>query len=716
MKGFYIIFFFIFTNAWSQQTISGKVVDSKNKPIDKANVFIDGTYDGATTAADGTFSFETSESGTQVLKITALLYDTASINIDVLNYKNQTIVLKDAEGTLDTVVINAGTFEAGDKSKSAVLKPLDIVTTAGSAGDIVGALLTLPGTQTVGESGRLFIRGGEANETQTFVDGIRVAQPYGAAANNLPARGRFSPFLFKGISFSTGGYSAEYGEALSSVLLLNTTDMPTEEQTDISIMTVGLGLSNTQKWKKSAFTFNTSYINLQPYQWIAPQDVDWNKPYQSLSGEAVYRHEFENGLLKVYGAFDAAQLDLNQFDINTSGLSRFALKNDNFYGNASYDGALNNGWRIFSGLSFGYNTNKIDLNFGNVTNIERAYHAKLRFKKRFSSTHKLTFGAEAFRTNFSELFEDLASGDFPLQYELDILSAFAEYDYTVTKDLAFKFGVRGSRNALLNSNFVDPRVSLAYKISKNGTLSAAYGIFRQAAPADLLKFENKLGNEKSTHYLLNYEYRKNNQLFRAEVYNKEYDQLVTFSGNQAQFGETFSNSGFGMARGVDLLWRDNHNIKNLEYWVSYSYIDTERLYRGFPSEVTPSFVAKHTASIVTKYWVQSLKSQIGLTHTFNSGRPYNDPNETAFMNQKTKYFQNLSLGWAYLMNPQMIIYFSAQNLLGAQNVFGYQFASNPDENGQYARRAIRPAADKFFFVGFFWTISSDKSKNQLDNL
>jgi hypothetical protein len=39
-----------------------------------------------------------------------------------------------------------------------------------------------------------FVRGGEANETQTFVDGIRVAQPYNATIGNVPTRGRFSPF------------------------------------------------------------------------------------------------------------------------------------------------------------------------------------------------------------------------------------------------------------------------------------------------------------------------------------------------------------------------------------------------------------------------------------------------------------------------------------------------------------------------------------------
>lgn len=72
----------------------------------------------------------------------------------------------------------------------------------------------------VSEDGRLFVRGGQAGETQVFIDGLRVFQPFNATANNIPTRGRFSPFLFKGITFSTGGYSAEYGQALSSVLLL----------------------------------------------------------------------------------------------------------------------------------------------------------------------------------------------------------------------------------------------------------------------------------------------------------------------------------------------------------------------------------------------------------------------------------------------------------------------------------------------------------------
>ena len=68
------------------------------------------------------------------------------------------------------------------------------------------------------------------------------------------------------------------------------------------------------------------------------------------------------------------------------------------------------------------------------------------------------------------------------------------------------------------------------------------------------------------------------------------------------------------------------------------------------------------------------------------------------------------------MWQQKILYFSINNVLGLRNINGYQYADTPDTAGMFNRRALRPATDQFFFVGFFWTISDDKSSNQLDNL
>ncbi|WP_333600150.1 TonB-dependent receptor [Flavobacterium sp.] len=713
MKSFYsFLLLLLALTANAQNTISGTVVDEKNKPVVGANVFIDGTYDGASTDENGKFSFTTDAKDNQTLVVSYLAFETLKVLIDANNCKDKTFKLKESVNSLDAVVVTAGTFSAGEKSRVSVLKPLDIVTTAGSAGNIIAALQTLPGTQTVGEDGRLFVRGGEADETQTFVDGIRVAQPYGASTNNLPTRGRFSPFLFSGISFSTGGYSAEYGEALSSVLLLNTQDEADQNKTDISLMTVGLGLSHTQKWKKSSLSVNTAYIDLAPYQVAIPQNVDWNRPYQSLSGETVYRYNFNNGIFKMYAAFDASRFDLNQEDINQPEKVRVNLNNNNFYLNTSYKGNFGGNWQLFTGLSYGYGQNKIDIDANRVNNAEHASHMKLKLTKKLSDRVKLNFGTDYFITKFDEDYNTTFSSG----YDADIAAVYTEADIFFSKNFAAKVGVRASNNNYIRENSISPRASVAYKVSKNSQFSFAYGNFEQAPKQEYLKYSNDFKTEKAAHYILNYQYVKKNRTLRTEVYWKAYSDLVKYDTPRAQYDSQFSNAGTGFAKGLDVFWRDGNSIKNLEYWVSYSYIDTQREYKNYTAEVTPSFVSKHSLSLVTKYWIPDWKSQIGFTHQFNTGRPYNNPNETVFMNGKTKVYNSLSFNWAYLLTQQKILYFSVSNVLGTQNVFGYDYANTPNGSGVYDRKEVTPTADRFFFVGFFWTISDNKKDNQLKNL
>ncbi|GIQ57024.1 TonB-dependent receptor [Flavobacterium collinsii] len=713
---FILLFFTIFT--FAQNTISGKVVDQKGKPVQGANIYIDGTYDGATSSETGNFSFETSEKGNKFLVVSFLLFETFKQEIDVANYKDQTVKLRENVNALDAVVITAGTLESGDKARVSVLKPLDIVTTAGSAGNIIAALQTLPGTQTVGEDGRLFVRGGEASETQTFVDGLRVAQPYGATTNNLPTRSRFSPFLFSGIAFSTGGYSAEYGEALSSVLLLNTQDEPDQNKTDIALMTVGLGVGNTQKWKKSSFSINTNYINLAPYQAVIPQNVDWNNPYQSLGGEAVYRYHFERGIFKLYAAFDAEKFDLNQKNVNFVNPIRTDLDNNNFYLNASYKGDFGTGWQLTSGVSYGYSKNKIKFDINDVDNNENAAQLKLKLRKNISNYFKLSFGADYFITKFNENYTDNIALKTANGYNSNIAAFYTEGDILFSKKLAAKVGFRLSNNSLLDETNIAPRASIAYKVSKNSQFSFAYGDFTQTPVVDYIKYSkyHQFESEKARHYILNYQFTRPGQTFRAEAYYKDYSNLVQYNTRDVQYNSVFNNNGSGYAKGLDLFWRDSNLHKNLEYWISYSYIDSERQYKNFPTMTTPSFIANHSLSVVTKYFITDWKSQIGFTNSFSSGRPYNDPNQTQFMNGRTKAYNSLSFNWAYLLTTQKILYFSVSNVLGTQNVFGYDYARNPDTNGVYNRQAVIPTADRFFFVGFFWTISQNKNENQLKNL
>jgi hypothetical protein len=699
----------------AQTLVKGMVTDTKGNPIEGVNAYLKGTYDGSTTDISGTFQFKTDEVGNQILIVSYLSYETYTLIEDVERMNSLRIELREDVNTLDAVILSAGTFEAGDNSKISVLKPLDVVTTASAVGDFVGALQTLPGTTTVSEDGRLFVRGGDAEETQIFIDGIRVFTPYSPTTNNIPTRGRYSPFLFDGITFSTGGYSAEYGQALSSVLLLNTIDEPDQNKTDIGIMSVGGTLGKTRKWKNSSLSVNSSYFNLAPYIALFPDRNDWKKPFESISGEAVFRQKFNNGLLKLYSAFDSTNFELTQEDINYEEGIPFNLKNNNFYLNGSYSGMLNDEWSILGGLSYTGANTKINVIEQDIDDKENSLHAKIRFKRRYNSRFKLGFGLEYFNTSFDEQFSDDFQSNINLKFTNGLSAGFTEADIFFSKKLALKIGLRSEYNHLFNELNVSPRTSLALKTTNKSQVSLAYGNFYQNPSNSVLKFDQNLRSQLASHYILNFQYNNDGKILRIESYFKDYDSLTLYDTNQGAI-ENISNDGFGYAKGLDMFWRDSKTIKNLDYWISYSFLDSRRKYKDYPLESQPNFVNTHNLSVIGKYWIDDWKSQVGFSYGYASGRTYTNPNSEGFLNSKTRSFNSVSLNWAYLINQQKILYFSINNALGFKNINGYQYSNTPDINGNFSRRELRPAADQFFFIGFFWTISDSGTDNQLDNL
>ncbi|MBN1639234.1 MAG: carboxypeptidase-like regulatory domain-containing protein, partial [Ignavibacteriales bacterium] len=230
---FFLFLLLVCQNIFPQTKISGKVIDENNSPLIGANVYIQDTYDGTSTEADGSFDFWIDEKGKVALIVSYIGYVTYQKEIISEGKEIQLeIVMEQDTKELGTVIISAGYFEASDEKKSIILRPLDILTT-GSDADIYSTLETLPGTQQIGETEGLFVRGGSASETKTIIDEMIVQNPYYSSVPDVAARGRFSPMLFQGTMFSTGGYSAQYGQALSSVLILKTQDLPEETSTAI---------------------------------------------------------------------------------------------------------------------------------------------------------------------------------------------------------------------------------------------------------------------------------------------------------------------------------------------------------------------------------------------------------------------------------------------------------------------------------------------------
>ena len=700
--------------AYGQTRIQGHISDGQ-APIHLGNIYLKGSFDGATADESGNFEFVTSESGKQTLIATFVGFKPFEKVIDLNGEAiNLQIILKEEINEINAITISAGAFAASDESRRTIFRAVDIATTAGATADIAGALNTLPGTQKVGESGRLFVRGGDGGETRTFIDGMLVLDAYSPSAPNTPSRGRFLPFMFKGISFATGAYSAEYGQALSSTLALDSKDESEKTRTDIGLLSVGGDVTHTQAWKGGSAAAKVQYTNLRPYVGLIDQEIDWKKAPVSTEGIAAFRQRTGKGMLKVFGNFSRSEMSLRRPDIDDEALSHvYTLDNDFRYLNGTYKGPFNERWVFRSGISYTHLKNQSTTDDRKMHDRERGLHAKAVIDGSISDRVEIKAGVEAIRREYSSQLGLVTNSPASFQFTETVSSTFAETDVFVSNNLVARAGVRAEYNSLLRQASLDPRISMALRTGASGQVSLAYGRFRQSPRNQYLKINPHLLNEKADHFILSYQLMEDRKTLRVEGYYKLYDNLIRFANANSLAP---NNLGSGYARGVELFWRDRGWVKNLDYWMSYSFLDTEREYLHFPYRSVPAFASRHNFSVVAKYFVTKMKSQLGATFSLATGRRYHDPNETQFNSGITPAYHDLSFNWSYLPKPWLIVYASCTNLTGRENIFGYEFSQLPDDNGYYRSRPIRQPAPRFLFLGIFITLSKDKSVSQLPAL
>jgi hypothetical protein len=560
------------------------------------------------------------------------------------------------------------------------------------------------------------VRGGDGNETRTFIDGMVVLDAYTSTAPNTPSRGRFLPFMFKGTSFSTGGYSAEYGQALSSALVLNSKDKSEITQTDIGILSVGADVAHTQVWDRASLSGKIQYTDIRPYFNFINQVVDWEKPPVSIEGHSAYRQKVgKTGLIKLYGNVSNTTYSLFNHDIARPSLKELMVMDNTYgYGNAVYQQGLNEKWNVRGGLSYSYNQNAVVLDDAPVRQTETGIHSKLVFENSLLDNLDVRFGVESIARRYVEIALDTLS-EQTITRSLDetISAPFVEAEVYATSKFVAKAGVRFEYDNLNDVFSADPRVSLAYKPGNQGQFAFAYGRFRQSARNAYLIINQTLASEKAQHFILNYQIITNQKTFRIETYYKVYSDLVKYPDTD---GHELNNGGKGYAKGIELFWRDNESIKNVDYWVSYSLLDTKRNYLDFPHDAIPSFASRHNFSFVYKHFITSLKTQVGMTYSYSSGRPYFNPNNSNFNSDRTPDYHDLSANLSFLPTRWIIIHASCTNLMGRNNIFGYEYSNFENSDGIYGSRAITQPAKHFLFLGVFITLSKNKSINQLPNL
>lgn len=591
---------------------------------------------------------------------------------------------------LDEVVVRGKKTPAAN-SRWSDMHPVELVTVGGANGDLYKALQTLPGTQVQGETGELLVRGGSSYETQTFIDGMHVLNPYTSNGINTPSRSRYSTFMFSGVNLASGGAPQEYGEALSAVLPLETKDYSKVDKVGVNASVVGVGGGGTKTLDRGSLSVDLNYQNLGLYDKVYSGRTDFEQPYRMFSGATQFRHTPGDAtVFKVYAQYD--RTDFSAYEGDERRL--FALTEDNIYVNATFRYRAAGGWDWFAGAAYSYYNREVGgaaVSGDNWLERQRELHLKTKMSKRFSSVFRLDMGVESYIRNYRNHYL-YSSMDDANQMSPTISAGFFSAAYYPVERLKAELSFRTEYTSPNRKINFSPRLAVNYYWG-DVMLSGIVGRYTQLPENDWLVRSRKLMSEACMQYNLGMQYGYEGRFYKAELYYKDYNRLVLEETDTETGSVLLTSGGYGYSRGMDLFFRDRVSIKNLEYQLSYTYNISKRKYQRCSELTTPQYATRHNAALVVKYSLPRLHSIISLTNRFSTGRPYHNPLLPGLMNDEVKPYNSLDVGVTFLASKKVIIHASASNILGRKNEFG-----------KVDNKAVLASSDHFFYVGVYVTL------------
>jgi hypothetical protein len=199
-------------------TLYGKVTDEHSHPIEMANVVVVDLLVGQTTNARGAYELSVFSDTTLVVNFSYIGFESKQVKVRLKKGENRKldVVLKSTATDLPDVVISDRAVDASSltrlDAKQATLLP--------SVGGGVETLIkTLPGVVSNNElSSQYRVRGGNFDENLIYVNGIEIYRPFLVGSGQQEGLSFVNSQLVSNIEFSAGGFAAEYGDKMSSVL------------------------------------------------------------------------------------------------------------------------------------------------------------------------------------------------------------------------------------------------------------------------------------------------------------------------------------------------------------------------------------------------------------------------------------------------------------------------------------------------------------------
>ncbi|MAW21344.1 MAG: TonB-dependent receptor [Flavobacteriales bacterium] len=630
MKNILLLLSLVFTTTLFAQTgtIRGFVYEKESgEPVMFCNVFLKGTTIGAPTDINGMYNIPKVKQGTYILVATYIGYDTTEVSISLNTGKilTQNLEIIESSIKLNEVKISAERAEMKTEVKAAAIKiskqDLKMIPTIGGEPDLAQYMQIIPGVVFTGDQGgQLYIRGGSPIQNKVLMDGMTIYSPFHSI-------GLFSVFdtdIIRNTDVYTGGFSAEYGGRVSSIMDIKTIDGNKKEIGGrLSGNTFGSKLFIEGPLSRSG---NTSFI------------FSGKTSYLDKSSDLIYKYPTlyfdKKGLpysyTDIYGKFSSK-------GNNGSKVSLFGF---NFEDNVNYKGITDLNWDskgigsefvlIPSGSpvliegNIAYSSYNTSLEEFNEENDSRIRISGINgFDMGFDFTYfqpkgkiKYGFDVHGFSTNY--LTYNSVNQEVTDKQSTSEFSAYVNYQFRTTRWI-LEPGFRLQRYTLGLSP--EPRLGIKYIASERMRFKLSAGLYSQnilsttsdkdvvslftgiiSSPEDIPDDKNgdpyKQKFQKARHLISGIEYDVSNAIdFQIEGYIKDFNQLTNINRNMTSNTDDQFIIESGIAKGVDLLLK--YKKQKLYIWAVYSLgmitrTDGENTYH-------PHFDRRHNVNLVTSY-------------------------------------------------------------------------------------------------------------------
>ncbi len=622
-------------------TIRGFVYDKESaEPIIFCNVSLAETTLGAPTDVNGFFSIANVPAGHYKIIITYLGYDSLHANIHLSAGKILTkkFELSESSIKLDEVKVSAERQEMKTEVKAAVIKitpkDLEMIPAIGGEPDLAQYLQIVPGVVFTGDQGgQLYIRGGSPVQNKVLLDGMIVYSPFHSI-------GLFSVFdtdIIRNTDVYTGGFNAEYGGRISSIMDIKTRDGNKKNfEGKLSANTFGSKLlleGPLSKKGKSSFVFSgkTSYLNKSselfykhPILYFDEKGLPYS--YTDLYGKFSF-HGDNGSKLNVFGFNFSDRVNyqyISDLEWDSKGVgSQFILV-------PGSSPILIEGNFAFSNYGISMKEAASPLRSSEIIGFNLGFDFTY-----FLSKGKIKYGFDVlgFETDFSTF--NSVNSIIEQDENTSEFSAYVNYQYTSTRFI-IEPGFRIQKYTLGFSP--EPRLGMKYNLTDKLRLKFATGIYSQnilstvsdrdvvnlfygfiSGPEDIPlqtngeEYPHKL--QKATHFISGIEYDlSNNMDLSIEGYRKNFTQQTNINRNKTSNSDDDFIIETGYAQGLDVLLK--YSNKQLYLWGVYS-LGFVRRDDGI-KEYAPHFDRRHNVNFVASFkfgrnnsWKTDLRWNLG---------------------------------------------------------------------------------------------------------